>query len=217
MVAGARVACAARRSGRLSALAEATGAIPVEMDVRDEDQVRAGVDEAASHLAGLDGVVNNAGVLRTGRIGETPFEEWRLLFETNVIGVLAVTAAVLPHLGAAGGGDVVNISSLSGRRIASPDSAVYSASKSALHTISEGLRQQFHDQGVRVSIVSPGVVDTELAEGLTEAHARERLSRRQQDFGLDPRVVADQVLHVLAQPPDVTIMEIALLPTRQRR
>jgi len=215
--AGARVACAARRADRLDDLAEATGAIPVVLDVRDDSQVARTVDDAASRLGGLDGVVNNAGILRTGVVGDVALDEWRAMFETNVIGLLAVTSAALPLLREAGGGDIVNVSSLSGRRIKSPDSAVYSASKSAVHVISEGLRQQLHGNGIRVSVISPGVVATDLAEGVTDEHGRDQLSRRQLEYGLDARVVAEQVLHVLSQPPGVTIMELAVLPSEQRR
>lgn len=213
--AGAVVACLARRTERIEALAEEIGGMAVTADVADEGRARAGVEEAAERLGGLDAVVNNAGVMRLGGVAEGRAEDWRVMLDVNVFGLLVVTQAALAHLRAAGGGDVVNMSSMSGRRVPNAAAGVYAATKHAVHALSEGLRRELHPQGIRVTVVAPGIVQTAIAEGGTDEAARSRIEQLQAELGLTPADVARQVVHILAQPPHVTLYEVALLPTDQ--
>jgi clavulanate-9-aldehyde reducatase len=213
--AGAQVACLARRIERLTRLAQDIGGVAVAADVADEESARAGVDEAADALGGLDAVVNNAGAMTLDTVSEGRPADWRRMLDVNVLGLLVVTQAALAHLRAAGGGDVVNMSSLSGRRVPNAAAAVYAGTKHAVHAISDGLRRELHPEGIRVTIVSPGLVDTELGEGSSDSAAHARVKSLQADIGLSPSDVGRQVLRILAEPPHVVLHEIALLPTAQ--
>jgi NADP-dependent 3-hydroxy acid dehydrogenase YdfG len=213
--AGARVAATARRVDRLQALGESTGCTVLPGDLTDEHAARGVVEAAVDALGGLDGLVNNAGVMRPGLVADGRVEDWRAMFELNVLALLVVTQAALPHLTAAARGDVVNISSMSGRRVPSATGGVYSASKFAVHALSEGLRLELGETGTRVTVIAPGFVRTELFDHAGEDPASERFRTLQSEVGLEPEVVADQVVHVLRQPPQVNLREVALTPTAQ--
>jgi NADP-dependent 3-hydroxy acid dehydrogenase YdfG len=216
--AGARVAVLARSRNTIEALATETDGVPTPADVVDPEAVRRAVAIAADGLGGLDGVVNAAGVARPGPIATTSPSDWQLMLDVNVRGVLHVTQAALPHLVAAGQADIVadiiNVSSMSGRRVGSPEMAVYAASKAAVHALSEGLRREVADEGIRVSVIAPGVVNTGILEGQA-SEAAERLDRKGRDVGLDPRRVADRIVEVLAAPPDVLHVEVAMISVEQ--
>jgi len=212
--AGARVALLARSEDKLRTLAEELGAVAVPADVVDAGAARAAVAATADALGGLDGLVNAAGVARPGPIATTSPSDWQLTFDVNVRGLLHVTQAALPHLAAAERSDVVNVSSMSGRRVGSPEMAVYAASKAAVHALSEGLRREVAVDRVRVSVVAPGFVRT----GIFDAHdseAAERLGRKGQEIGLDPRHVADRIVEVLAAPAEVVLVEVAMTSAEQ--
>lgn len=213
--AGARVACLARRTERLEALARDIGGAPVTADVADEPSAREGVEEAAERLGGLDAVVNNAGAMALTPLADGRPQEWKMMLDVNVFGLLVVTQAVLPHLRAAGGGDIVNLSSMSGRRVPNAAAGVYAATKHAVHALSDALRRELHGDGIRVTVIAPGLVDTDLGAlaGGSAAHAR--VKQLQADIGITPADVGRQVVHCLAEPPHVTVHEIALLPTAQ--
>ena len=212
--AGARLAVLARSADRLRALAEELGGVAVPADVVDPAAVRDAVAAAAEALGGLDGLVNAAGVARPGPIATTSPSDWQLTFDVNVRGLLHVTQAALPHLAAADRADVVNVSSMSGRRVGSPEMAVYAASKAAVHALSEGLRREVADEGIRVSVIAPGFIRT----GIFDAHDSEaaaRLGRRGREIGLEPRRVAEQIVEVLAAPADVVHVEVAMISADQ--
>lgn len=212
--AGARVALLARSPSALNELAERTGGVAVPADVTDLEQVSDAVAAAVDALGGLDGVVNNAGLTRPGSIVDGDPADWRLMFDVNVLGLLAVTSMVTPHLRASGGGDIVNVSSMSGRRLASISSTVYSATKFAVHTISEGLREELAGDGIRVTVISPGFVDTEIFDDL-EGDEAARLRERKSEVGLAADAVAGQIVHAVATPPGMTLVEIAMVSTGQ--
>ena len=207
--AGARVALVARRGDALATLAREAGGVSVPADLTDEAAAVGAVERAAAELGGLDGLVNAAGLMRVGPIAEAPSSDWRDMFDLNVLALLVVTQAVIPHLRAAGGGDVVNVSSLSGRRVPSAPSAVYSASKFAVHAVSEGLRQELLDDGIRVVVAAPGFVRTELFEG-NAGEAAQRLRTRADEVGLNADDVAAEIARVLGLPRGVLVREIAL-------
>lgn len=217
---GAAVACVARRKDRIEDLATRIGGIAVPADLTDDDHARAAVARAAEELGGLDGVVNNAGVMLLAPVATGDPADWRRMFDLNVLALLVVTQAALPHLRAAidqggGHGDIVNISSMAGRRVAGASGGVYAGTKFAVHAISEGLRQEVHRDGVRVVVISPGFVETELGAGISHTPTRERVARMQREIGLEPGAVARQVVRALSEPPNVLLTEIALLPTAQ--
>lgn len=207
--AGARVAGVARREERLLRLADEVGVVPIPADLTDAGAARAAVTEAADRLDGLDAVVNNAGTSRPGPVAEGRADDWRAMCELNVLALLTVTHAALPHLREADRGDVVNVSSLSGRRVPSDAGGVYSGTKHAVHAVSEGLRRELHARGIRVTVVAPGLVDTEIFEGRDDP-ASSRLRERARDEGLRADDVAAEIVHALSRPPHVLIREIAL-------
>lgn len=213
--AGAQVACLARRAERLTQLAREIAGVAVPADVADEQSARAGVDRAADALGGLDAVVNNAGAMTLDTVSDGRAADWRQMLDVNIFGLLVVTQAALPYLRAADRGDVVNMSSMSGRRVPNAAAAVYAGTKHAVHAISDGLRRELHPEGIRVTIVSPGLVDTPLGEGSSDSAAHGRVKELQAEVGLAPSDVGRQVAHILAEPPGVVLHEIALLPTAQ--
>jgi NADP-dependent 3-hydroxy acid dehydrogenase YdfG len=184
-------------------------AVAVAADVVDPEAVRAAVDRAAEALAGLDGVVNAAGVARPGPVATTSPADWQAMLDVNVRGLLHVTQAALPHLVRAGTSDVVNVSSMSGRRVGSPAMGVYAASKAAVHALSEGLRREVAEEGVRVSIIAPGFVRTGIFAG-QDTEAARTLGARGEEVGLPPEQVADRIVEVLAAPPGVVHLEVAI-------
>jgi NADP-dependent 3-hydroxy acid dehydrogenase YdfG len=212
--AGAAVAVLARSAERLEALAGEIGAVAVPGDVTDPSGIAEAVDRAARELGGLDALVNNAGVARPGGVSDGDPDDWRLMYEVNVLGLLNATHAALPHLRRAPRADIVNVSSLAGRRVPSASMAVYSGTKHAVHAISEGLRKELADTAIRVIVLSPGFVRTGIYD---EVHTDigDRYREKMTATGLDPDVVGAQVVHALTAPADVQFTEIALISTRQ--
>jgi clavulanate-9-aldehyde reductase len=217
VAAGGRVALLARSEDAVQALAGMLGdvAVATPADVTDARAVSRAVEVAAGGLGGLDGVVSSAGAVRPGGILQTTPDDWRATFEVNVLGVLHVIGAALPHLRQAELADVVNVSSMSGRRRASVAMGIYSASKFAVHVLSDSLREELAPEGVRVTIVSPGYVRTPIFDGVADDEIRAEYQRRLATVGLDPEAVADQIVHALSQPAGVDLLEVAVMSTRQ--
>src|SRR3954469_21199172 len=166
--AGAAVALGARREDRLSDLASRISsdggrAVPIGVDVTDEESANSFVSRAASELGSLDILVNNAGVMLLGPVAGAPTEEWRTMINVNLLGLLYCTHAALPVMLEAGRGDIVNVSSVAGR-FARAGSGVYNMTKWGVGAFSEALRQEVTAAGVRVIIVEPGAVATELVD-----------------------------------------------------
>jgi NADP-dependent 3-hydroxy acid dehydrogenase YdfG len=212
---GARVGLLARRGERITALAEELGGVAAAADVTDPFAAAEAVEEIAAAMGGLDAVVNNAGVMRPGVIAEQPIDEWRAMLDTNVLGLLAVTQAAIGHLRQAGGGDIVMMSSMSGRRVPGDRSGVYAATKHAVHAIAMSLRRELQADHIRVTTVAPGFVATDLAGSIPDPSVREPMTARVAELGIDPFHVARAVSRVLADPPEVSVLEIALLPSAQ--
>jgi NADP-dependent 3-hydroxy acid dehydrogenase YdfG len=222
---GAAVAVAARRVDRLQALVgeieDAGGrALAVESDVTDRAQAEALVERTVADLGRLDTVVNNAGVMLLGPALEAPVEEWERMVDLNVKGLLYVAKAALPHLlrfadeGPRMVADLVNISSVAGRRARS-GSAVYNATKFGVGAFSEALRQEVTERHVRVSLVEPGAVATELS-----SHNRpEVLAEIKGRFGdierLEADDIADAISYIVTRPRHVAVNEILVRPTEQ--
>ena len=213
--AGGQVALLARREDRIAALAEELGGAAVPADVVDVAAVGHAVARAAEALGGrLDGLVNAAGVLRPGTVAEGDPDDWALTFDVNVRGLLHATQAAIPYLTAADHADVVNVSSMSGRRLGSAPMGVYAASKAAVHMLSEGLRRELGERGVRVAVIAPGIVETDIfaASDHETAHS---LAARSRQIGLSADQVADRIVEVLATPPGVVHAEVAMLSIDQ--
>ena len=218
VAAGAQVALLARDAARLADLAAQLGpaAVPLTCDVTDEAAVPGAVDAAAARLGGgLDGLVNAAGVFTPGPLSDTDPAAWRAMFEVNVLGLLAVTKAAVPHLRAGNSPSVVNVSSMSGRRVARLESGVYAATKFAVHALGDALRMELVPQGIRVSTVAPGMVDTGIADGWPAGEFADEFRERLHGSGLPATAVADAVVHVLGTPAEVNVVEYAVLSVRQ--
>jgi NADP-dependent 3-hydroxy acid dehydrogenase YdfG len=221
--AGAAVALAGRREDRLSELAKRIAADggraeAIPTDVADEDQARAFVEGAASRLGGLDVLVNNAGVMLLGPVTGADTDEWRTMISVNLLGLLYCTHAALPLLAERGGGTIVNVSSVAGRH-ANLGSAVYSMTKFGVHAFSEALRQEALHAGVRVVIVAPGMVTTELLSHNRNPVVLEAAERLREEVGtpLSADDIADAILYAATRPEHVAINELLVRPTGQRR
>ncbi|MCW2601722.1 MAG: L-allo-threonine dehydrogenase, NAD(P)-binding [Frankiales bacterium] len=218
---GAAVAIAARRTERLEALRaklEAGGArvFAVPLDVTDEASADTAVEQAVAELGRLDIVINNAGVMLLGPIVDADTEDWRRMINTNVLGVMYVTHAALPHL-LKEGGDLVQMSSVAGR-MARVGSGAYNASKWAVNAFSESLRQEVTSRGVRVTLIEPGAVATELQSHITHPGAKAALEKRLAEMRpLQAVDIANAVLYSVTQPPHVSINEILVRPTDQEQ
>lgn len=222
---GSTMALVARRKDRLDALAgEVTGAggaaLAIEADVTDREQAVDAVKRAVAELGRLDMVVNNAGVMLLGPVVGAPLDEWERMVALNVEGLLYVAHAAVPHLlEAAGNGsrrvaDLVNISSVAGRT-ARVGSAVYNLTKHGVGAFSESLRQELARRHVRVSLIEPGAVATELATHL-RTEVREQLGQRLAGVEiLRAADIADAVGYVVTRPRHVAVNEILIRPTEQ--
>jgi NADP-dependent 3-hydroxy acid dehydrogenase YdfG len=224
---GAAVAVAARRADRLQELAaeiaDAGGtALPVEADVSDREQAEAAVAKTAEELGRLDVLVNNAGVMLLGPVAEAPLEEWERMIHVNLLGLLYTARAALPHLAAAAErdprrvSDLVNISSVAGRQ-ARKGSAVYNATKHGVGAFSEALRQEVTRRHVRVSLVEPGAVATEL-QGHNRPEVKEQIENRFEEMDiLQAEDIADAIAYVVTRPRHVAVNEILVRPTEQEQ
>jgi len=224
---GAAVALVARRADRLEALAQdlkASGAtaVAIEADVTQRDQAGAAVQRTVDELGRLDILVNNAGVMLLGPILDAPVDEWDRMVQVNVLGLLYCAKAALPHLLEAADGeprraaDLVNVSSVAGRQVRL-GSGVYNATKHAVGAFSESLRQEVTGRHLRVSLVEPGAVDTELA-GHNRPEVLEGLNKRFAHMErLDAQDIAHAIAYVVTRPRHVAVNEILIRPTEQQQ
>ncbi|GGD67278.1 SDR family oxidoreductase [Microbacterium murale] len=216
--AGAKVVAAGRRLEQLNALVEeASGEmIAVELDVTRAEAVNLAVAEAVTHFGRLDALVNNAGVMLAGMILDADTEQWVRMVETNLLGSMFAIHAALPHL-IESRGAIVQVSSTSGR-IASAGSGAYAATKFGISAFAESLRQEVTTLGVRVIVVEPGFVDTELTTHITDPVMREAAASIGDSMRtLQPQDIAEVVVFALDQPEHVAVNEILVRPTDQVR
>lgn len=215
---GVRVALAARREDRLRSLAkriETDGgeALPIVAGVSDAMQVKKAVADVVDRWGRLDILVNNAGIALLGPIEAVAVEDWRRMVELNFLGVVFCTHAALPVMKQQGSGHVVNISSLAGRQV-SARNAVYSATKFAVGAFSEGLRQQVIQDKIRVTIIEPGAVATEVTDHIGDIKAREKAQERFHSMRtLQADDVAAAIVYAVSQPDHVSVNEILIRPT----
>jgi NADP-dependent 3-hydroxy acid dehydrogenase YdfG len=225
--AGSSVAIVARRRDRLDELSrriqdDGGRALVIEADVSSEEQARGAVEQTVRELGRLDTLINNAGVMLLGPIEDAPLEEWERMLGVNVAGLLYCAHAALPHLlraaedGPRGVADLVNISSVAGR-VARVGSGVYNMTKFGVGAFTESLRQEVTERHVRVSVVEPGAVDTELPSHNRPA-IREQISST---FGEVERLrapdIADAISYIVTRPRHIAINELLIRPTEQQR
>ena len=211
---GAAVGLLARRVEPLARLAGELGGPYRSADVADLGAAAVAVEELADELGGVDGLINNAGRMDLVSPSATDPEVWRAAYEVNVLGLLATTHAAVPHLRRSAHPNIVNISSMSGRRVASVDGGVYASTKFAVHALGDALRMELQGDGIAVTTVSPGFVRTGLADGLDDEHRRSWQASAA-ERGLDPEVIGDVAAHLLSLPAGVCPVEYALTATAQ--
>jgi NADP-dependent 3-hydroxy acid dehydrogenase YdfG len=219
---GASVALVARRKDRLEALAAAIGdrALVIEADITSQQEAAGAVERTVSELGRLDTVVNNAGLMLLGPAVGAPLEEWERMVDINVKGLLYVAHAALPHLLKAAEdsprrvADLVNISSVAGR-IARSGSGVYNLTKFGVTALSESLRQEVAGRHVRVSVVEPGAVATELTTHLRPEIFQASRARFEGVEPLQSADVADAIAYIVTRPRHVALNEVLIRPTNQ--
>ncbi len=211
---GANVVLGARRAERLEVL---TGSITSQggsaryrtLDVTEASDVAAFVRFAQDEFGQIDVLINNAGVMPLSPLRAVKIEEWNRMIDVNIRGVLHGIAAALPVMEAQGSGHIINVASL-GAHYVVPTGAVYCATKFAVWAISDGLRQE--TDRIRVTTVSPGVVESELADTISDPEARESM-RAFRRTALQPDAIARAIAYAVEQPADVDVSEIIVRPT----
>lgn len=220
---GAAVALVARRKERLEKLASeiSSRTLVLETDVTQREQAFAAVERTVAELGRLDTVINNAGVMLLGPIVNAPIEEWERMVHLNLLGLLYTAHAALPHLlkaaedGPRRVADLVNISSVAGR-IAREGSGVYNLTKHGVGAFSESLRQEVTTRHVRVSLVEPGAVETELASHLRPEIAQQAMQRFASIERLQSEDIADTIAFIVTRPRRMAINEVLVRPTEQQ-
>jgi NADP-dependent 3-hydroxy acid dehydrogenase YdfG len=224
---GAAVALVARRIDRLDDLAaklksDGASVLPIQADVANRDEAYEAVDRVAAEFGRLDTVINNAGVMLLGPIENAPVEEWERMVNVNLLGLLYCSKAALPHLLKAADGeprgvaDLVNVSSVAGR-VPRLGSGVYNATKHAVGAFSESLRQEVTGRHVRVCLVEPGAVTTELVSH-NRPEIRDQMSQRFAGTQrMDAADIADVIDYIVSRPRHVAINEVLVRPTEQQQ
>jgi hypothetical protein len=219
---GAKVACLARRKERLDDLAgeireQGGKSLAIECDVTDRSQVDEAIQTAVETFGPVDVMVNNAGVMPLSFMDKTDVEGWDLMIDVNIKGVLYGVAAVLPSMLERESGHIVNVSSVAGRRVM-PGGSVYCATKHAVHALSEGLRAEVASKNIRVTIIAPGFVTTELQEAVEDERILKRWKEMSEKTGIEPLESEDIALSIaqaVEAPARVSVNEVLIRPTRQ--
>ncbi|MBC6462946.1 SDR family oxidoreductase [Actinomadura sp. HBU206391] len=216
---GAVVVLGARRTQRLDELAEnirdrGGRAITCATDVARREDLEGLVGRAVAEFGRLDVLVSNAGISKIGPVADLDVDGWSAMIDVNLRGVLHGIAAALPVFRRQGHGHLVTTVSTSGLKIV-PTQAVYAATKNAVRTLLEGLRQESTDGVLRTTAVSPGFVRTELADSIDNAQVREQIRHTMDEFAIAPEAVARAIAFAIEQPHDVEIGDITIRPTVQ--
>jgi NADP-dependent 3-hydroxy acid dehydrogenase YdfG len=216
---GAAVVLGARRTERLDKIAQEIRdgggrAVTCATDVTRPEDLRRLTGLAAGEFGRLDVLISNAGISKLGLMSGLDVDGWQAMIDVNLRGVLNGIAAALPLFRRQGRGHLVTTLSTSGLKI-TPTMAVYAATKNAVRTLLEGLRQESTDGVLRTTAVSPGFVRTELADSIDDPGIREQIRRSQDDFAIAPEAVARAIAFAIDQPDDVEIGDITIRPTVQ--
>ncbi|MES2405784.1 MAG: SDR family oxidoreductase [Pseudomonadota bacterium] len=215
---GATVVLGARRIDRINALAkELAGsedkAIAVQTDVTQSAQVQKLVDTAMEKYGRIDVMINNAGLMPHSPLDRLKIDDWDRMIDVNIKGVLYGIAAALPYMQKQKSGHIINVSSVAGHKVR-PASAVYAATKHAVLALSEGLRQEVKPYNIRTTVISPGAIDTELPNSVTEADIADNV-RKIYEIAIPADSFARAVAFAISQPDDIDVNEILFRPTRQ--
>lgn len=214
--AGVKVVLAARRKERLENIKEKMEGecLAVQTNVTKRSDLEDLVKRTIEKFGKVDILINNAGVLLPSYMDKLHVDEWEQMVDVNLKGVLYSIAAVLPEMKARGSGHIINIASRAGHRVI-PARAVYSATKFAVRALSEGLRQELSSSSkIRVSVISPGIVDTEVFNYVTDSDVKKSLQERNLKT-LTSNDIANSILYAVSQPEHVNVNEILVLPTEQ--
>lgn len=215
---GAKVVLGARRSDRLEALAtriaDAGGEVAyARTDVKQREDLTNLVGLACEHFGKLDVLINNAGIGPISPLDDLRVEDWEEMIDVNIKGVLYGIAAALPVFRQQGFGHFVNTASTAGHTTV-PNMAIYSGTKFAVRAISEGLRQEAGDK-LRVTIISPGFVQTDFAESITSAEMKAQIVASRDKFAIPPDAIVRAIVFAIEQPADIDVNEIVIRPTAQ--
>ena len=216
---GAKVVLGARRKDRIDALvqeitAKGGSALAFKTDVTRRGDVEALVQGAKEKYGRIDVIVNNSGVMSIAPMSALKVEEWDRMIDVNIKGLLYGVAAVLPIMQKQKQGHIINIASVAGLKIFAPGGAVYSATKFAVRALTEGLRMETRAYNIRCTMISPGAVATELAEGTSEETAKEGL-REFYKIAIPADSIARAIANAIEQPAEVEIDEVVIRPTAQ--
>ncbi len=217
-LAGATVVLSARRAARLQALAnrieQAGGrALTLPGDMTVEAEAIRAVEDTVARLGRIDILVNSAGIMQAGGIEHCDLDEYRRVFDINLFATLYCCRAAVPYMLAQGGGDIVNISSLAARK-GGPMTSAYAASKHALNSMTDAMRQELGDRNIRVSILMPGATSTEVGDHITDPDWRRAIQAHVGKAGaILPGDIGDTVVFMLSLPRRVNISEICVRPT----
>lgn len=212
---GAKVVLGARRTERLAMIAEEINGSGGHaqfraLDVTDQQDVQRFVDFAVDHYGRVDVLVNNAGVMPLSRLDALKVDEWNRMIDVNIRGVLHGIAASLPLMQRQRAGQIINIASI-GAYAVSPTAAVYCATKYAVRAISEGLRQEVGGD-IRVTVIAPGVTESELAESISDEGGREEMKSFRK-IAIPAEAIARAIAYAVEQPADVDVSELIVRPT----
>jgi NADP-dependent 3-hydroxy acid dehydrogenase YdfG len=216
---GAIVVLGARRTDRIQSLAEELNnkggkALALSTDVTKREQVKALVDAAVQTYGRIDVLINNAGLMPQSPLDRLKVDEWNQMIDVNIKGVLYGIAAALPYMQQQKSGHIINVSSVAGHKVRA-GGAVYAATKHAVRVISEGLRQEVKPYNLRTTIISPGAVDTELPNTISEPDVARGMQQYYKDYAIPADSFARAVAFAISQPGEVDINEILYRPTKQ--
>ena len=218
---GAKVALVARREERLNALkdkikAQGGKAISVVADISDLNKAQQAVEQVYDSLGSVDILINSAGVMFLSSIAEASITDWQKMINLDLLSLMALSKTALSYMQIQDGGHIINISSVMGRTIWAGHSAGYSAAKWGVGAFSEALRQEGIASNVRVTLIEPGAVDTELSHKITNPAMKEQVLKYVDDVeALQSEDVASAILYAVTQPNRVNVNEILLRPTKQ--
>jgi NADP-dependent 3-hydroxy acid dehydrogenase YdfG len=216
---GATVVLGARRTERLASLSRELGtkggkSLVVATDVTNRAQVQKLVDSAVETFGRIDVLINNAGVMPLSPLANLKVDEWDRMIDVNIKGVLYGIAAALPHMQREKAGHIINVSSVAGHKVG-PTFAVYSATKHAVRTLTEGLRMEVKPYNIRTTIISPGAVATELLNGISDPETAAANRAYDAKVAVPAESFARAVALAISHPAELEINEILFRPTSQ--
>jgi len=220
--AGAKLVLIARREERLQALAQKlmdsyqTESMVVKLDVADRKAVKVAFENIIAHMGRIDVLVNNAGLMPVSFMEKLKIDEWDRMIDVNLKGLLYCIAGVLPQMKQQGGGHIVNISSVAGRRVW-PGFAVYNATKFGVTALSEAMRMELTPtMNIKVTAIEPGAVATELTQTITDQDILNDFGKRAGKMvPLAPEDIASAIYYALSQPTEVMVGEVLVMPRQQ--